>query len=62
MGMANSHVLLGVNPEFTIADVISGKKNISDVIVKNKNGINLISGGTASNNLLNMENLKDIRY
>ena len=58
MGMANSHVLLGVNPEFTIADVISGKKNISDVIVKNKNGINLISGGTASDNLLNMENSK----
>ena len=58
MGMANSHVLLGVNPEFTIADVISGKKNISDVIVKNKSGINLISGGTASDNLLNMENSK----
>ena len=58
MGMANSHVLLGVNPEFTIADVISGKKNISEVIVRNKNGINLISGGTASDNLLNMENSK----
>ena len=58
MGMANSHVLLGVNPEFTIADVISGKKNISEVIVRNKSGINLISGGTASDNLLNMENSK----
>ena len=58
MGMANSHVLLGVNPEYTIADVISGKKKISDVVVSNKNGINLISGGTASDNLLNMENIK----
>ncbi len=58
MGMANSHVLLGINPEFSIADVISGRKKISEIIVSNKNGINLISGGTASNNLLNMENIK----
>lgn len=58
MGMANSHVLLGVNPEYTISDVISGKKKISEVVVSNKNGINLISGGTASDNLLNMENIK----
>ena len=26
MGMANSHVLLGVNPEYSISDVISGEK------------------------------------
>ncbi len=58
MGMANSHVLLGVNPEFSIADVISGEKKISDIVVSNKNGINLISGGTATSNLLNLENVK----
>ena len=28
MGMANSHVLLGVNPEYSISDVISGEKQI----------------------------------
>ena len=33
LGMANSHVLLGVNPGLTISDVISGEKNISDVII-----------------------------
>ncbi len=58
MGMANSHVLLGINPQFSIADVISGEKKISEIIETNKNGINLISGGTASNNLLNLENVK----
>ena len=58
MGMANSHVLLGINPKFTLADVISGEKKISDVIESNKTGINLISGGTATENLLNMENVK----
>ena len=54
--MANSHVLLGDNPSYTLADVLSGSKSVSEVIYKNKYGINLISGGTASNNVLNIEN------
>ena len=58
MGMANSHVLLGVNPEHSISDVISGEKKISEIFENYKNGIDLISGGTASNNLLNLENVK----
>ncbi len=58
MGMANSHVLLGLNPKYSISDVISGDKKISEIIESSKNGINLISGGTASNNLLNLENVK----
>ena len=54
--MANSHVLLGDNPTYTLADVLSGSKSVSEVIYKNKYGVNLISGGTASNNVLNIEN------
>ena len=56
LGMANSHVLLGDNPTHTLADVLSGSKSVSEVIYKNKYGVNLISGGTASNNVLNIEN------
>ena len=56
LGMANSHVLLGDNPPNTLADVLSGDKTIKDVVFKNKYGVNLISGGTASNNVLNIEN------
>ena len=58
MGMANSHVLLGINPKYSISDVISGEKKISEIIENYKKGIDLISGGTASNNLLNLENVK----
>ncbi len=58
LGMANSHVLLGVNPEHSISDVISDKKKISEVVVPSKSGVQLISGGTASSNLLNVENKK----
>ena len=40
LGMANSHVLLGVNPEHSISDVINNKK-ISEIIVPSKSGYNL---------------------
>ena len=39
LGMANSHVLLGDNPTYTLADVLSGSKSVSEVIYKNKYGI-----------------------
>ena len=34
MGRANSHVLLGINPKFSIADVIAGQKKISEISKK----------------------------
>ena len=58
LGMANSHVLLGTNPGLSLSDVISGEKSITEVIIPCKSGIQLISGGTASSNLLNVENKK----
>ena len=58
LGMANSHVLLGVNPDHSISDVIDNEKKISEIIVPSKSGVQLISGGTASSNLLNVENKK----
>ena len=58
LGMANSHVLLGINPDLTIAEVISGEKKIEDVVMPSKSGVNLISGGTAESNLLNVDNTK----
>ena len=58
LGMANSHVLLGVNPEHSISDVINDEKKISEIVVSSRSGVQLISGGTASSNLLNVENKK----
>ena len=58
LGMANSHVLLGVNPEYSISDVINNEKKLSEIVVPSKSGVRLISGGTASSNLLNVENKK----
>ena len=56
LGMANSHILLGANPEFTLENVLSGEKKIDEVVVNSKSGISLISGGSATTNLLNLKN------
>ena len=58
LGMANSHVLLGVNPPFSLSNVIKGEKSIKDVIVDTSSGVKLVSGGSATSDLLNLENKK----
>ena len=56
LGMANSHVLLGVNPEYTLSDVLSGNKKIDEIVENTNSGVRLISGGSATSNLLNIKN------
>ena len=58
LGMANSHVLLGVNPSYNLANVLNGSKKIDDVIVNTESGIKLVSGGSATSDLLNLSNEK----
>ena len=61
LGMANSHVLLGVNPTNNLSSVINGNKKISEVVVKTDYEIELVSGGSATSDLLNLENKKRFR-
>ena len=58
LGMANSHILLGINPKFSLDDFISGNSAIDDVITSTKDNLKFISGGSAINNLLNLSNLE----
>ncbi len=58
LGMANSHVLLGVNPEFNLSNVLNGEKKMNEVVVNAINDVKLISGGTATSDLLNLSNNK----
>lgn len=58
LGMANSHVLLGVNPQYSLSHVLNGEKTVDDVVEKTLSGIDLVSGGTATSDLLNLGNEK----
>lgn len=54
-GMANSHILLGVNPEHSLSDVLNGQKSISDVICEGPRGVRIVSGGSGLLEMLNVD-------
>ena len=54
-GMANSHVLLGINPKLNIANYLSGSSTIKELIIDAPNGLKFIAGGTAVNDILNAQ-------
>ena len=53
--MASSHVLLGINPDLTLLDVMNGKK-YKRCGFKTNTGVELVSGGAATSELLNLTN------
>lgn len=42
LGLANIDIMLGMNPQFTLQDVLFGKMELKDVIVPTKGGFDLI--------------------
>lgn len=53
-GLANIEVLLGIIPRYTLADVLKGTKDISEVLTMGPMGINFISGGSGLKELSNV--------
>ena len=58
LGMANAHILLGINPKFSLEDFVTGNSSLDKVITKTKNNLKFVSGGNAINNLLNLSDLE----
>ena len=54
-GLANAHILLGINPKKTIRDVLKNNMSIEDVIEKGPQGLKFISGGNGLIDILNIE-------
>jgi flagellar biosynthesis protein FlhG len=46
MGLANVDILLGLYPEFTLEDVLSGQKQMKDIILKGPSGLDIIPGSS----------------
>ena len=58
LGMANSHILLGINPKNSLEDFVSGNKSLDEVITTTKDKLKFVSGGSAINHLLNLSDLE----
>lgn len=54
LGLANLDVVLGVRPEFTLHDVITGEKRIVEILQKGPGGINYVAGGSGIEALARM--------
>lgn len=54
-GLANVEVMLGIRPQYNLADVIFSNQSIEDVITEGPSGIGFISGGSGIQDLGNLD-------
>ena len=54
-GLANAHIMLGINPKRTIRDMLKKGLPVEDVIEAGPNGVKFISGGSGLIDILNVE-------
>ena len=62
MGMANSHILLGLNPTKSIADVIEGRDKIENVIINAPKNLKFLSGGSGLTEMLSLSQSKRLNF
>ena len=46
LGLANLDIMLGVQPEFTLQDVLTGDVSLPEVLAEGPGGIRYIAGGS----------------
>ncbi|MBF0492587.1 MAG: AAA family ATPase [Deltaproteobacteria bacterium] len=54
-GLANDHLLLGVETKGDIGDVLAGRKDLKDILVECPSGMYLLPGGVGSSHLSELE-------
>ncbi len=55
LGLANIDIIFGINPPYNIGHVISGEKELPEVIVQGHEGIRIIPAGSGFANLTHLE-------
>lgn len=55
LGLSNVDVVLGLIPKFSLNNVLSGEKNIEEIVVDAPGGIRIVSGGSGIMNLVDLE-------
>lgn len=54
-GLANSHILLGINPKKTAQDFLVSKTAVNEVLTPGPFGLKFLSGGSGLTELLNLD-------
>lgn len=58
LGLANVDVLMGMSPRFNLADVLAGRKEITDVLAAGPNGLEVVPGASGISELANLSHEK----
>lgn len=58
LGLANIEVLMGLNPKYSLIDVIERNISLSDALIRSPIGVDLISGGAGFGDLANLSAYK----
>ena len=54
-GLANIEVMLGIRPEYNLADMMFRGKSLADIVIKGPEGIGFISGGSGIHELTSQD-------
>ena len=54
-GLANVEVMLGIRPQYNLADLVFNNKTIDEIITEGPMGIGFISGGSGVQDLVNLD-------
>lgn len=57
-GLANVEIMLGIRPQYNLADLVFHNMAIEDIITEGPNGIGFISGGSGVQDLVNLDKEK----
>lgn len=57
-GLANVEVMLGIRPQYNLADLIFNNKSIDEIITEGPMGVGFISGGSGVQDLVNLDKEK----
>ena len=60
LGLNNIDILLGLNPKFHIGHVLSGEKNVQDIIIEGPAGIHLLPAGGGLQELTQLDDEKKV--
>jgi flagellar biosynthesis protein FlhG len=55
LGLANAHILTGVQPAYTLTDFLSGRAALPDVVVDGPNGVKMIAGGSGVKEIADLD-------
>lgn len=61
-GMANDHLLMGVNPRLSIQHFFAGAEELADVVVRTPFGPNLLPGGSGISRLGDLTEVELLRF